>query len=82
MSDILTTILARKAEEIAERSARVPLADLRARIAEASPTRGFADALHAMIAQGDPAVIAAQLEPGMISQLVAAIRSACAKMSA
>ena len=58
MSDILTTILARKAEEIAERSARVPLADLRARIAEASPTRGFADALHAMIAQGDPAVIA------------------------
>src|SRR5512145_2716669 len=27
-------------------------------------------------------VIAAQLDPGMISQLVAAIRSACAKMSA
>jgi indole-3-glycerol phosphate synthase len=58
MSDILTTILSRKADEIAERSARVPLADLRARAGDASPTRGFADALNAMIAQGDPAVIA------------------------
>lgn len=58
MSDILTTILARKADEIAERSARVPLADLRARAADTPPTRGFADALNAMIAQGDPAVIA------------------------
>ena len=38
MSDILTTILARKADEIAERSARVSLADLRARVADASPT--------------------------------------------
>ena len=58
MSDILTTILARKAEEIADRSARVSLADLRARVDDAPPTRGFADALNAMIAQGDPAVIA------------------------
>ncbi|NCT70760.1 MAG: indole-3-glycerol phosphate synthase TrpC [Xanthomonadaceae bacterium] len=58
MSDILTTILARKAEEIADRSARVSLADLRTRIGDASPTRGFVDALNAMIAQGDPAVIA------------------------
>lgn len=58
MSDILTTILARKADEIAERSAGVSLADLRARVADAPPTRGFADALNAMIAQGDPAVIA------------------------
>ena len=38
MSDILTTILARKADEIVERSARVSLADLRARVADASPT--------------------------------------------
>ena len=45
MSDILNTILARKLEEIAECSARVPLAELKARIAEASPVRGFADAL-------------------------------------
>ena len=58
MSDILNTILARKTEEIAERSARVPLADLIARAADVPDTRGFADALNAMIAQGDPAVIA------------------------
>ncbi len=58
MSDILNTILARKAVEIAERSARVPLADLIARAADVPDTRGFADALNAMIAQGDPAVIA------------------------
>ncbi|RZA33128.1 MAG: indole-3-glycerol phosphate synthase TrpC, partial [Lysobacteraceae bacterium] len=58
MSDILNTILARKAEEIAERSARVPLAELIARAADASPVRGFADSLHERIATGDAAVIA------------------------
>ncbi|MGN7832373.1 indole-3-glycerol phosphate synthase TrpC [Pseudoxanthomonas sp. 22568] len=58
MSDILNTILARKTGEIAERSARVPLAELVARAADVPDTRGFADALNAMIAQGDPAVIA------------------------
>ena len=34
MSDILQTILARKAEEIAERSARLSLADVAARARE------------------------------------------------
>jgi indole-3-glycerol phosphate synthase len=58
MSDILNTILARKAEEIAERSARVPLADLIERANDASPVRGFANALHERIATGDAAVIA------------------------
>ncbi len=58
MSDILTTILARKAQEIAERSARVPLPELKARAADAPETRGFADALQRTIAYGDPAVIA------------------------
>ena len=58
MSDILNTILARKAQEVAERSARVPLADLAARVADAPPVRGFARALSASIAAGDPAVIA------------------------
>ena len=58
MSDILNTILARKAEEIAVRSARVPLAELVARAADASPVRGFANALHERIATGDAAVIA------------------------
>ena len=58
MSDILNSILARKAEEIGERSARVPLAELMARVDCASPVRGFADALHERIAAGDAAVIA------------------------
>ena len=58
MSDILNTILARKAEEIAERSTRVPLAELVARAADAPATRGFAEALHTAIAHGEPAVIA------------------------
>lgn len=58
MTDILHTILARKAEEIAERRARVPLDELKARIADASPVRGFAAALRERINDGDPAVIA------------------------
>ncbi|MCW4455698.1 indole-3-glycerol phosphate synthase TrpC [Flavobacterium sp. MXW15] len=58
MSDILNTILARKTQEVAERSARVPLAELAARAADASPVRGFAQALKAAIGNGDPAVIA------------------------
>ncbi|NEK70142.1 MAG: indole-3-glycerol-phosphate synthase, partial [Xanthomonas perforans] len=58
MSDILNTILARKADEIAERSARVPLAELIARSADLPLTRGFAAAMQASIAAGDPAVIA------------------------
>ncbi len=58
MSDILARIVARKFEEIAERAARVSLAQLRSRAAAASPVRGFARALEAKIAQGQPAVIA------------------------
>ncbi|HZV39031.1 MAG TPA: indole-3-glycerol-phosphate synthase TrpC, partial [Pseudoxanthomonas sp.] len=37
MSDILDTILARKAEEIAARSAQAPLAEVQARARDASP---------------------------------------------
>lgn len=58
MTDILTRILARKAEEIAERSARDPLANLVARCADMAPTRGFAAALEAKIVAGLPGVIA------------------------
>ena len=58
MSDILHTILARKADEIAERRTRMPLSELKARVADAPPVRGFADALHASIAMGEAAVIA------------------------
>ena len=58
MSDILQRILARKVEEIAERRARVPLAELSARVADVASTRGFAAALEAKIEAGAPAVIA------------------------
>lgn len=56
--DILHRILQRKAEEIAARSATLPLAELAARVADLAPTRGFADALEARIEAGRPAVIA------------------------
>ncbi len=58
MSDILDRILARKVEEIAERSARVPMAELVARVADLPDTRGFAAAIEAKIEVGLPAVIA------------------------
>ena len=58
MSDVLQKILARKAEEVAERRARSPLAEIVARAREASPVRGFAAALEAKIAAGHAAVIA------------------------
>jgi indole-3-glycerol phosphate synthase len=57
-ADILQRILDRKTEEIAERSARVPLDALRSRLADAPPVRGFAAALAAKRAAGSPAVIA------------------------
>jgi len=57
--DILRRITQRKAEEVAERAARVPLAELRARLADcAEAPRGFARALRARVAAGEPAVIA------------------------
>jgi indole-3-glycerol phosphate synthase len=56
--DILQRILARKREEVEERTRRVPLADLEARTAGAPAVRGFADALHARIAAGHAGVIA------------------------
>jgi indole-3-glycerol phosphate synthase len=58
MSDILNTILARKAEEIQQRSRVRPLADLRARALQQPPTRGFVDAIHRRHAAGEAAVIA------------------------
>ncbi len=57
-ADILQRILDRKVEEIAERSARVPLDALRAQLADAPPTRGFIAAIEAKRAAGKPAVIA------------------------
>jgi indole-3-glycerol phosphate synthase len=58
MSDILQRILATKRDEVAERSARLPLVELRARCADAAPTRGFLRALSARAADRQPAVIA------------------------
>jgi indole-3-glycerol phosphate synthase len=56
--DVLQKILQRKAEELAMRTARLPLHELEARLDDAPPVRGFAAAIEAMIAAGSPAVIA------------------------
>ena len=58
MSDILQSILARKAGEIAERSSSVSLDELQQRAATATKPRGFVMALRQKIADGHPAVIA------------------------
>jgi indole-3-glycerol phosphate synthase len=56
--DILKKIIARKHEEIVERSAKVSIEDLKQRIATASPPRGFVNAIKAKLADGQAAVIA------------------------
>ena len=56
--DILKKILARKAEEITERSARISMRELGERVASMPPPRPFADALRARIDEGRAAVIA------------------------
>jgi len=58
MSDILTTILRRKAEEVAERSARASIQEMARRAEIAAPVRGFADAIERKLARGYAAVIA------------------------
>jgi indole-3-glycerol phosphate synthase len=56
--DILKKIVARKWQEIAARSAQVPLAALRERLADADAPRGFAAAIDAKIDAGHAGVIA------------------------
>ena len=56
--DILNKILARKAEEIADRKAKISQAELENKLADASPLRGFVKSLQAKMAQQQPAVIA------------------------
>jgi len=88
--DVLRRILQRKAEEVAERRARVPLEALAERVATAPPPRGFAAALEAAIAVGRPAVIAevkraspsrgvirADFDPAAIARSYAAGGAAC-----
>ena len=55
---ILTRILQRKEEEVAERSRAVPESELLRLAAEQSAPRGFIAALNQRIGEGDPAVIA------------------------
>jgi indole-3-glycerol phosphate synthase len=55
---VLEKILARKAEEVAERRARISLGEIEAQARAADPTRGFAQALLERAARHEPAVIA------------------------
>lgn len=56
--DVLKKILLRKEEEVAERRAKRPLADLRNEAESSTPARGFYDALVTRASQQQPAVIA------------------------
>lgn len=90
MHDVLRRILARKRDEVRERRERVPMAELRARCADAPPMRGFAGAIQARIAAGEPVVIAevkkaspskglirADFDPAAIARSYAAGGAAC-----
>lgn len=55
---VLEKIVARKAEEVAERRARVGLAELERLAAAADPVRGFVNALQEQVGRKQPAVIA------------------------
>ena len=58
MNDILTQILATKAEEVAAAQAHIPLATLQQQAAQAGPARDFTAAIRAKHAAGLPAIIA------------------------
>ena len=90
MSDILNTILARKAQEIEQRSRVRSLADLRARVGGMPPARGFVSAIKRKHAAGQTAVIAevkkaspskgvirADFHPGEIARSYEAGGAAC-----
>jgi indole-3-glycerol phosphate synthase len=57
-ASVLDQIITRKAEEVAERRARVSLSELEALAAQSDPVRGFARALQQRAARGEAAVIA------------------------
>ena len=58
MSDLLQRIVAVKQEEVQQARRVRSLADLHSEVAQAPPVRGFAAALQARVAAGQPAVIA------------------------
>jgi len=55
---VLKKIIDRKVEEVAVRTAKTPLTEVRAAAEAADPVRGFTDALRVRVSAGDPAVIA------------------------
>ncbi len=57
-ADILKKIIAHKADEVAARKSKASLADLKSRITDSSPLRGFEIAIQKAISHGKPAVIA------------------------
>lgn len=58
MPTVLEKIVLRKQEEVAQRKAIVSLSELEAQIADATPVRGFAQALQSKVAAKQAAVIA------------------------
>ena len=56
--DILKKILARKAEEVSERKAKLSQSKLKAKVKDCPPARGFESAIQQRISKGKPAIIA------------------------
>ena len=90
MNDILQRILARKAEEVAQRRSGQPLAELQARTADLPPARGFVNAVRRRVGAGEAAVIAevkkaspskglirADFDPAAIARSYEAAGAAC-----
>jgi len=59
---ILDTIIEHKSTEVADRQSRVSLAELKARLADASPTRGFARALRLVPASVNRVALIAEVK--------------------
>lgn len=89
-ADILQKILDTKQQEVAERSARLSLAQLKELAPTADPVRGFLNAMQAKIAEGQAAVIAeikkaspskgiirADFDPPTLAQSYAQAGAAC-----
>lgn len=58
LPDILERIVATKRQEVADRKSNLSLAELRSRVEQVSPARGFVDAVRQRVETRQPAVIA------------------------